>query len=148
MMSSSNIRPKWWQLYFTFLLLIALFLLDARLKLSVRGHQVVQIGIILFVYGLVHLWLKANATALSQMDRRQYHGTVTVIRIPPLELPEAETDKRSMFELPNSEAKGMLSDTFEMDYIDAEFISEERSDGRVDSVLPSYRDHQSNENMK
>ena len=34
-----------------------------------RGHQAVQIGIILLVYGLIHLWLKANAAALSNMDQ-------------------------------------------------------------------------------
>jgi hypothetical protein len=122
-MSSSNTRPKWWQLYLTFPLLIALFLVDNRINLSQRGHIVVQIGILLLVYGLVHLWLKANSTALSRMDQRQYRGTVTVIRIPPHQLPDTGTNKRPMFQLPDSEIKGTLSDTFEMDYIDAEFFS-------------------------
>ena len=120
-MSSNYARPKWWQVYLTFPLLIALFMLDNRLKLSGREHQAVQIGIILLVYGLVHLWLKANATALSKMDQRQFHGTVTVIRVPPYQLSNTNNEKRPMFQLPNSEIKGTLSDTFEMDYIDAEF---------------------------
>jgi hypothetical protein len=114
--------PKWWQLYFTFPLLIALFMFDHRLIISQRGHQAMQIGILLLVYGLVHLWLKANSKALSEMDRRQYYGTVTVIRVPPYQPPDTNSDKRPMFQLPNSEIKGTLSDTFEMDYIDAEFI--------------------------
>ena len=122
-MSSNYARPKWWQLYLTFPLLIALFAADNRFKLSVRGHQAVQIGIVLIVYGLIHLWQKANATALSEMDRRQYRGTVTVIRIPPYPLPDTNNDRRPMLQLPDSEIKGTLSDTFEMDYIDAEFIS-------------------------
>lgn len=121
-MSSNYARPKWWQVYLTFPLLIALFMLDNRLKLSGREHQAVQIGIILLVYGLVHLWLKANATALSKMDQRQFHGTVTVIRVPPYQLSNTNNEKRPMFQLPNSEIKGTLSDTFEMDYIDAEFF--------------------------
>ena len=122
-MSFSNHRPKWWQVYLTLPLLIVLFMLDSRLKLSERGHQAVQIGIILLVYGLVHLWLKANARALSNMDQRQYHGTVTVTRIPSYQLPESNKDKRPIFQLTNLEIKGALSDTYEMDYIDAEFFS-------------------------
>jgi hypothetical protein len=113
-MSSSKNHPKWWQVYLTFPLLIGLFVLDARLKISTRGHQAVQIGIILLVYGLIHLWLKANSSALARMD----HGRVTVMRFPVSQLPDVE--RRPMFELPPSEIKGVLSDTFEMDTIDAE----------------------------
>ena len=98
-------------------------MLDSRLKISARGHQAVQIGIVLLVYGLVHLWLKANAKALSNMDQRQFHGTVTVTRVPSYQLPESNKDKRPIFQFSNSEIKGTLSDTFEMDYIDADFFS-------------------------
>jgi len=111
--------------YLIFPLLITLFMLDHSLKLSERGHQAVQIGIILLVYGLIHLWLKANAKALSDMDQKQFHNTFTVIRIPPYQLPNANSSKRPMLQFPESEIKGMLSDTFEMDYIDAEFSSVE-----------------------
>ena len=116
-------RPKWWQLYLTFPLLIALFILDTRLKLSERGHQAVQIGIILLVYGLVHLWLKANATALSKIDQRQFHGTVIVTRIPLNQLPDTKDAKSPLLQLPHSEITGTLSDTFEMETIDAEFFA-------------------------
>ena len=122
-MTTRTVHPKWWQVYLTFPLLVVLFMLDNRLKLSERGHQAMQIGIVLLVYGLVHMWLKANAKVLSNMDQRQFHGTVTVIRVPSYQLPDAINNKRPMFQLPNSEIKGTLSDTFEMDYIDAEFIS-------------------------
>jgi hypothetical protein len=122
--SPNYARPKWWQVYLTVPLLIALFALDSRLKLSVRGHQVVQIGIIVLVYGLVHLWIKANAKALSEMDRTRYGGWVRVIKIPPYQLPGTDdvNKKHPMLQLPDSELKGMLSDTFEMDVIDAEFL--------------------------
>ena len=112
--------PKWWQLCLTFLLLMALFAVDSRLKISTRGHQVVQTGIVLLVYGLIHLWMKANSTALSRMDRRQYNGGVTVIRISPSQLPDSYKDNHSMLQLPDSEIKCILSDTYEMDYIDVE----------------------------
>jgi hypothetical protein len=121
-MFSSNARPKWWQLYLTFPLLVVLFMLDNRIKLSQRGHIVVQIGILLLVYGLVHLWLKANTTALSKMDQQQYHGRITMMQIPPVQLPVTSKDEGPMLQLPNSEIKGILGNTFEMDYIDAEII--------------------------
>jgi len=123
-MSPNHARPprcaQWWQLYLTFPLLIALFAVDTRLKLSTRGHQVMQIGILLLIYGLIHLWLKANARALSRMDHRQHYGTFRVIRIPPYQPPESKTDQHPLFQLPASEIKGVLGDTFEMDCIDAE----------------------------
>jgi hypothetical protein len=122
-MSANNARPKWWQVYLALPLLIVLFILDAHLKLSEYGHLAAQIGILLLVYGLVHLWLKTNATALSEMDRRQFRGTVTVIRVPPHQVPDTNNGKRPMFQVPSSEIKGTLSDTFEMETIDAEFIS-------------------------
>jgi hypothetical protein len=119
-MFSPTHRPKWWQLYLTFPLLIALFAVDARLKLSVRGHQAVQIGILLLVYGLIHLWLKANSPALSRTDQSQEHGRITVIRIPVRQLPDTGTD--SILKLPASEIKGVLSDTFDVDAIEAESL--------------------------
>jgi len=121
-MDTNYARPKWWQVYLTFPLLIALFILDNRLKISARQHQFLQIGIILLVYGLVHLWLKANAAALSNMDQQKFHGTVSVTRISLHQLPESKNDNLPMFLLPRSEIKGILSDTFEMETIDAEFL--------------------------
>jgi hypothetical protein len=60
----------------------------------------------------------------------QCHGRITVIRIPPYQLPGEEEVSRPMLQLPDLEIKGTLSDTFEMDYIDAEsFPVEEVTDG-------------------
>jgi hypothetical protein len=125
--SSNFTRPKWWQLYLTFPLLIALFTEDNRLKLSARGHQVLQIGIVLLVYGFVHLWLKTNETALSKMDQRQFDGTVIVTRASQYQLPDI-FDERPIIQSSKPETKVILSDTFEMDCIDAEYIS-------IDEVL-------------
>jgi hypothetical protein len=118
-MRTSNSRSRWWQLYLTFPLLIVLFILDARLKISVRGHQAVQIGIVLLVFGLIHLWLKANAATLSNTDQKKY-GRITVIRIPVAPLPDSRAKEQAISKIPASEIKGVLSDTFEMDYIDVD----------------------------
>jgi hypothetical protein len=122
-MPSNDVRPKWWQLYLTFLLLLPLFAVDGRLKISTRGHQTVQVGIVLLVFGLVHLWMKANSSALSRMDRRKYRGTVWVIQIHPPQV--SQTDEPPLLQSPDSEIKGVLSDTFEMDNLDAEFLLED-----------------------
>ena len=116
-MSSSIIRPKWWQLYLSLPLLFVLFVLDARFKISARGHQAVQIGILLIIYGLVNLWLKVNASALSKMDQRQYYRTNTMIRVPIAQLPDADADvqRRPTLELSGLEVKGVLSDTFDVE---------------------------------
>ncbi len=118
-MSSSNLHPKWWQLYLVLPLLLALFIVDHRLKISTRGHQAVQIGIALLVYGLIHLWLKANSRALRRMDQEENHGRIRVIRVPVSQLPGSGTGNNLMLQLPDSEIDGVLSNTFEMDCIDA-----------------------------
>jgi hypothetical protein len=125
-MYPNKAHPKWWQLYLTFLLLIVLFAIVNQLKLSTRGLEAVQIVIVLIVFEFVHLWLKANAKALSEIDQEQYGGRVTIIRVQPDQLPapDDENKKRPMFQLPGLEIKGVLSDTFEMDTIDAEFVSQ------------------------
>jgi hypothetical protein len=97
-----------------------LFVAESRLKISARGHQAVQIAIVLLIFGLIHLWIKANSSALSRMDSEQYYGRITVIQIPPEQLSNRRGAERSM---PGPlEIKGVLSDTFEMDYIDVEAI--------------------------
>jgi hypothetical protein len=45
-----------------------------------------------------------------------------VVQIPPYQASATGNDKRPMFQLPDSEIKGMLSDTFEMDIIDAKLL--------------------------
>jgi hypothetical protein len=119
-MSHRNVAPKWWQAYLTLPLLIALFAVETRLRISQRGHQAVQIGIILLVYGLIHLWLKANAGALSQMDRKQHDKTIRIVRTPAPKLPESRREKRSILQLSDGEIQGLLSDAMDMSYTEAE----------------------------
>jgi hypothetical protein len=120
-MNAQNVHPKWWQLYLLLPLLVGLFMVDFRLKLSTRGHQIVQIGILLFVYWLVHLWLKANEAAQQSAENSQHPVIITYVQTP---LPNKRKTKPSL-QLPNSEIKGLLDNTFEMDIIDAEFLPTE-----------------------
>ena len=121
-MTSSNTHPRWWQLYLTFPLLIALFVLDHQLKISPREHQAVQIGIILLIYTLIYGWIKTNSRAISRMDQQQFYGRMKVVQIPPYEISDANHTHRPILQFPTSEVKGMLSDTFEMDAVNAKLL--------------------------
>lgn len=122
-MTSTNLRPRWWQLYLSFPLLIALFVVDNGIKLSTRGHEAVQIMILLLVYGFIHIWLRANARALSRMDQQSYAGTVRVIRIPIAYDSEGDYENRSTLQISESEIKGLLTDTANLNYVDADSSS-------------------------
>jgi hypothetical protein len=120
-MYSQSPRPKWWQLYLTFPILIALFAVDSRLNISVRGHQAVQTVIVLVVFGLIRRWIRTNATELSRMDQEECKGQITIIQIPLYQPADRAPANDAVLELV-PETKGILSDTFEMDYIDPRIL--------------------------
>jgi len=62
-------RPAWWQLYALVLLMGGLLMLESYASLSPGWHECVQSGIVLFVFGLVWVWLRANAVALREVGR-------------------------------------------------------------------------------
>jgi hypothetical protein len=57
-------EPAWWMLYALVPVMGGLLVLEFRAPLSPGWHKGVQIGISLFVYGLVWLWLWANDSAI------------------------------------------------------------------------------------
>lgn len=123
-MSSPNVnspKPKWWRLYATFPLLIGLLVLEHQLPLSTGGHQAVQIGIVLVTFGLIHLWLRANAAALMEADRGQDRRKITVTDFHPSCPPAAPTEggngHRPMFprSVPEAGLRNTLDDTFELE---------------------------------
>jgi len=117
-MSSQGRRPRWWQLYLLFPLLVGLFALESNLKISLPEHQLAQLGILFLVYSLVHLWLKANSKALSASDELPMTG-VTIIQS---YNSNRGKGRRPVLQLSDHEINGTLSDTFDLDYIDAEFV--------------------------
>jgi hypothetical protein len=110
---SPSAHPKWWQLYLAFPILISLFALDGRLRISSRGHEAVQIGIVLLVCGLTSLWIKANGSALSTMDKEYPSTRFRTYRIHSVPLPESKDEKPSTIRI-----YGVLGTTFEIDYSD------------------------------
>jgi hypothetical protein len=55
-----NRRVPWWQAFAFVPLLVGLFVGEQRLRFSPAGHQTVQVIIVLFIFGLLNLWLKAQ----------------------------------------------------------------------------------------
>ena len=70
-----NRRIPWWQAFAFVPLLAGLFVGEQRLRLSSTGHQTVQVIIVLFVFGLLTLWLKAQDGALIQQEYRRHQMT-------------------------------------------------------------------------
>jgi uncharacterized membrane protein YhaH (DUF805 family) len=69
-------EPAWWMLYALVPLMGGLFVVEHRAALSPRWHTFVQISIVLFIYGLVWLWLSAQTLAYDRQDEesRGPHG--------------------------------------------------------------------------
>lgn len=59
-------EPAWGMLYAVVPVMGGLLVLEFRVPLSPSWHKAVQIGIILFVYSLVWVWLWANDRAMLQ----------------------------------------------------------------------------------
>jgi hypothetical protein len=57
-------EPAWWILYGVLPLMGGLFVVESRVALPVGWRTWVQIGIILFIYSLVWIWLWGNDLAL------------------------------------------------------------------------------------
>ena len=84
-MGKERRRPSWWQLWLLFPVLGILAFLEVRASLSPAGHRVVEVSIILVVYGLVSVWLRANQAALLRESRDDLSQTTVemVVYLPP-----------------------------------------------------------------
>jgi hypothetical protein len=61
--------PVWWVLYALVPLTGGLLMAEHHASLPPAWHTFVQIGIVLFIYGLIGLWLHANMIALLCADQ-------------------------------------------------------------------------------
>ncbi|MGB8645387.1 MAG: hypothetical protein WCF84_09120 [Anaerolineae bacterium] len=75
-------KPAWWVLYVLALLLAGLFFVVHEFIVSVLGQEVVEFGILLLIFGLMALWVSANARAIAQMDKRE-RGEYRIITYAP-----------------------------------------------------------------
>jgi hypothetical protein len=68
-------QPVWWLLYTLVPLMGGLLVLEHQAALSSAGHKLAQIGIVLCIYGLVWLWLRASTLALLRVPYNTYGKT-------------------------------------------------------------------------
>jgi hypothetical protein len=123
--------PRWWQLYIMLPLLVGLYLPEMRLHLSRTEHILAQLGILALIYAYLHIWMRANRRALMGLDEELGEWRVRVYEIPSAQLlagAHRAPGARRRSQLPESEIKGVLSTTFELD------------DSEADSALPASPD--------
>ena len=80
-------------LYLILPLMIGLFSIEFRAPITPRGHQFVQIVIILLIFSVVWIWLEANKQALIQErleESRSSHQAKLYIVLSPEFLPLEE----------------------------------------------------------
>lgn len=124
-MASSNTppKPKWWQLYLSFPLLVGLFLIDTHLQLSSGGHEAFQMGSLFLEFILVQVWLRANSKAMNYMDEEEFARTIHVLEIPPCEPTQVGAEPEEAASARPLELRGVLGDAFEMNYIEAKSLN-------------------------
>ena len=70
-------RPKWWLLFLLLPVLVELFVVDYKAPISDAGHRVLEVGIVLLVFGLIELWLRANDANIRAEQWRAAQGRET-----------------------------------------------------------------------
>jgi hypothetical protein len=69
-------RPKWWLLYLSNVLVLGFFWLEVKASLSETGHKLVEVGLVIILYGLMMVWIKANEVGLMNEDWEKYKKEV------------------------------------------------------------------------
>jgi hypothetical protein len=71
-MNDKNPRPAWWLLFLSPFITFGLFVLEMQLSLSETEHRLLELLILLGVFGGIWLWLKANTRALILEDMERW----------------------------------------------------------------------------
>ncbi len=75
----SSPKPKWWLLYALLPIMAALLALDHLLNVPEPIHQIVEILILVLIFGLMALWVVANGAALSHDSEKIDPRSIEVI---------------------------------------------------------------------
>jgi hypothetical protein len=111
-------RAQWWQLYVMLPLLVGLFWVEIQIPLTPTENVIAQLGILFLIFAFTQLWLRANRSALTDLDEDGGRWRIRVREIPPVsprtfDNVEDRTSKYPMLQIPASGLKGVLSNTFE-----------------------------------
>ena len=64
-MNTQNRHPRWWQLSLLVPLMLELLFIEAKMSVPVWEHQMLELGVILLIFGVLAGWLGANRDALQ-----------------------------------------------------------------------------------
>lgn len=70
-MDKKRRKPLWWVLYLLLIIMFGALVLEARNGLPSWAHLVTDIGIVLFFFGSVGLWIHVNGPALWEEEMRR-----------------------------------------------------------------------------
>ena len=73
-MFSKISRPKWWLLYLLLPVLVGLLAIESKASISDAGHRVVEVGIVVLIFGLIELWLRVNNANIRAEQWRATQG--------------------------------------------------------------------------
>jgi hypothetical protein len=79
--------------------ILGVMLLEMQLPVSIAVHRVIEVSLVLGLYGLIDTWLKANEIATLHESMRQHPNLIgrrTVVESKPIE--PAPADEREMRE--------------------------------------------------
>jgi hypothetical protein len=119
-MSSKKHKAQWWQVYVMLPVLLGLFVWEIRLGLKGTINIAAQLGILFLMFAFMQLWIRANRRALMHLDEESGEWQFKVYELSAEDLARARQaasriERRPLVRLPESEVKGVLSTTFEMD---------------------------------
>ena len=83
-MSVQKRKPAWFVLYLLILMMFLMFVIEGRDGLPDWANEAATLGIVLLVFGAMHLWVRANLPNLMQDELRDLKpGEFRFIEVPP-----------------------------------------------------------------
>ena len=76
-MFSKISRPRWWLLYLLLPVLVGLLVIEIKIPISEVGHRIVEVGIVVLIFGLIELWLRGNDANIRAGQWRAAQGRPT-----------------------------------------------------------------------
>lgn len=69
-------RPNWWLLYLTVPLMLGLLVIEGRMPYPLVIHRIAELVIVLFGFGLMFLWVRANEGGLIDEEIEKEGWTI------------------------------------------------------------------------
>lgn|SRR5574341_1730883 len=61
-------KPKWWQLFALLPAMVGLLVIESQVATLPLEHQVLQLGILILIFGLIALWVRVNTDTIMNED--------------------------------------------------------------------------------